>query len=114
MIWEIITNGEPQFIPGIVSKAYECLKTEKAKRQNMKMGKIKSRYSKTVRNSYTSFGCPDCDAIFGNHFYFQEICNVEYEDVQYIDFETTVNISSEKQDFPHWCYSKNRIFCCNC
>ncbi|GGA09124.1 hypothetical protein CYANOKiyG1_21970 [Okeania sp. KiyG1] len=36
--------GEPQFIPEIVSKAYECLKTEKTKRQNMKMGKIKSRY----------------------------------------------------------------------
>ncbi|NEO54152.1 MAG: hypothetical protein F6K54_14330 [Okeania sp. SIO3B5] len=36
--------GKPQFLPEIVSKAYECLKTEKAKRQNMKMGKIKSRY----------------------------------------------------------------------
>ncbi|NEQ72884.1 MAG: hypothetical protein F6K23_07250 [Okeania sp. SIO2C9] len=63
--------NEPQFLPEVVSKAYECLKTEKAKGQNMKMGKIKSRYSKTVRNSYTSFSCPDCNAIFGNHFYFQ-------------------------------------------
>ncbi|MGB3513808.1 MAG: competence protein CoiA family protein [Microcoleaceae cyanobacterium] len=106
--------NEPQFLPEIVSKADECLKTEKAKRQNMKMGKIKSRYSTTAGNSYTSFGCPDCDAIFGNHFYFQEICNIESEDIQHIDFETTVNISLEKQDTPHWCYSGNRIFCCKC
>ncbi|MEM1170848.1 MAG: hypothetical protein AAGJ08_17660 [Cyanobacteria bacterium P01_H01_bin.35] len=105
--------GEPQFLPEIVSKAYECLKTEKAKRQNMKMGKIKSRYSKTVGSSYTSFGCPYCDAIFGNHFYFQEICNLKYEDVEYIDFETTVHISSEKLNIPHWCYSRTKDFCCN-
>ena len=101
-------------MPEIVSKADECLKTEKAKRQNMKMGKIKSRYSKTVGNSYTSFGCPYCDAIFGSHFYFQEICNVESEDIPHIDFETTVNISLGTLNIPHWCYSENRNFCCNC
>ena len=105
--------GEPQFLPEIVNKAYECLKTEKAKRQNMKMGKIKSRYSKAVGSSYTSFDCPNCDAIFGNYFYFQEICNLKHENVQYIDFEITVNIPSKKLNIPHWCYSKTKDFCCN-
>jgi hypothetical protein len=104
----------PHFLPEIVNKAYECLKTEKAQGQNMKMGKIKPRYSKTVRSSYTSFGCPYCDAIFGDHFYFEEICNVEYGYVKPIDFETTVNISIKKQEnSPHWCYSQTQNFCCN-
>ena len=106
-------RGEPQFLPEIVSKAYECLKTEKAKRQNMKMGKIKSRYSKKVGHSYTSFGCPYCDAIFRDNHYFDKICEVEYGYIQHIDFETTVNISSEKLNIPHWCYSRTKDFCCN-
>lgn len=107
-----IDINEPQFIPRIVSKAYECLQTEKAQRQNIKMGKIKARYSKTLRMSYTSFGCPYCDAIFGDHYYFDKICEVESGDIQHIDFETTVNLSLENQNIPHWCYSPTQNFCC--
>ena len=35
------------------------------------MGEIKQRYSKTVGEAYLSFGCVQCDSIFGN-FYLQE------------------------------------------
>jgi hypothetical protein len=104
---------DAQFFPEIVSKAYECLKTEKAQAKNMKMGEIKPRYSKTLQSAYTSFGCPYCDAIFGNHFYFEEICNVEYEYIESIDFQTTVDISLEKEEIPHWCYSQTKNFCSN-
>lgn len=109
---EQINNA--QFLPEIVNKAYECLNTEKAQRQNMKMGKIQPRYSRTFGSSYTSFGCPYCNEIFGDHFYFPKICNVEYEYNDHIDFETTVNISLQKENTPHWCYSQTRNFCCNC
>ena len=107
-------NFEPsQFYPEIIKKAYECLKTETAQAKNMTMGQIKSRYSRTVGEKYTSFGCPFCDAIFGEHFYFEEICNVEYGYVESIDFETTVNITLEDIDGSHWCYSPAHNFCCN-
>lgn len=35
------------------------------------MGEIKPRYSKTIGETYPSFGCAQCDSIFGN-FYLQE------------------------------------------
>ena len=35
------------------------------------MGEIKPRYSKTIGEAYPSFGCAQCDSIFGN-FYLQE------------------------------------------
>jgi competence CoiA-like predicted nuclease len=105
--------SDPQFLPEIINKAYECLKTEKAKQNNMKMGKIKPRYSKTIGRYYTSFGCPYCNAIFGDHFYFDEICNVEYGYVEPIDFDVTINIPLEKEDDSHWCYSETQTFCCN-
>ena len=44
----------------------------------IKMGKIKPRYSKTVRESYPSFGCAYCDSIFGNHFVQEEILEMMY------------------------------------
>ena len=104
---QIIEN--PHFRPEIIKKVYELLKTERG--QQIKMGAIKSRYSKTVRASYLSFGCPYCDAIFGDHYYFDEICNIEYGYVKTIDFNTTLSTSLEKEDIPHWCYSPNRNFC---
>ncbi|MEB3886140.1 competence protein CoiA family protein [Lyngbya sp. CCY1209] len=104
---------DPQFLPEIVAKARECLETPKAKRHKINMGAIKPRYSKTVGDSYTSFGCPRCGAIFGNHFYFDEICNLEYEETERIDFATIVDLSLEDKDIPHWCYSRTRHFCCS-
>lgn len=32
------------------------------------MGEVKERYSKTMEQSYMSFGCPNCDAIVGDHY----------------------------------------------
>lgn len=104
---QIIDN--PHFRPEIIKKVYKLLKTERG--QQIKMGAIKSRYSKTVRASYLSFGCPYCDAIFGDHYYFDEICNIEYGYVKTIDFNTTISTSLEKEDIPHWCYSPTRNFC---
>lgn len=35
---------------------------------NIILGEIKPRYSRTVKESYTSFGCKYCDSLFGNFF----------------------------------------------
>lgn len=44
----------------------------------IKMGKIKPRYSKTIGESYPSFGCAYCDSIFGNHFVQEEMLEMMY------------------------------------
>ena len=42
------------------------------------MGKIKPRFSKTVGESYPSFGCVYCDSLFGNHFVQEEMMEMRY------------------------------------
>ena len=37
-----------------------------------KMGEIKERHSNTMDESYMSFGCPNCDAIFGQYYLSEE------------------------------------------
>ena len=37
------------------------------------MGAIKSRYSRTCDQTYTSFGCPRCDSIYGKWFFSDDI-----------------------------------------
>lgn len=44
----------------------------------IKMGKIKPRFSKTVGESYPSFGCAYCDSLFGNHFVQEEMMEMMY------------------------------------
>lgn len=44
----------------------------------IRMGKIKSRFSKTVGEFYPSFGCTYCDSIFGNHFVQEEMMEMRY------------------------------------
>ena len=34
--------------------------------KNIVMGEVKKRYSNTSKESYMSFGCPDCDSIYGD------------------------------------------------
>ena len=40
--------------------------------KNIVMGEIKERYSNTRKESYMSFGCPNCDTIFGD-FYLKDL-----------------------------------------
>ena len=43
------------------------------------MGEIKERFSKTMSQSYMSFGCPECDALVGDHYLQEAFWNMEYE-----------------------------------
>lgn len=42
------------------------------------MGEIKQRYSNTVEKAYPSFGCSQCDSIFGNFYLQENIMELEY------------------------------------
>lgn len=63
------------------------------------MGEVKKRYSRTMEQSYMSFGCPKCDGILGD-FYLRdlEMCLINETDEQKMDriqlkrpFEVTVS-----------------------
>ena len=47
--------------------------------KNIIMGEVKERYSDTRKESYMSFGCPNCDAILGDWFLNDLEINLMYE-----------------------------------
>ena len=71
-------HGEKDYIfrPELIQAVKNYLKTEAG--QTIRMGEIKKRYSKTVRRFYMSFGCQKCDAILGDHFYFEAMSEAWY------------------------------------
>lgn len=60
------------------------------------MGDIKPRHSSVVDDTYVSFGCPHCDAIYGDFYLKDDIMEEIYyfseEDVHHIVFEEEVKI----------------------
>lgn len=60
----------PQLIKAIKSHI------ENNKEKNIRLGEIKQRYSKSMDDAYTSFGCINCDNIFGKIF----VDDIIYED----------------------------------
>lgn len=69
-------HNELEFNPLIINSIEQYIKTHPELK--IKMGEIKSRYSKTVNGAYTSFGCAYCDSIFGNHFVHENIMEIKY------------------------------------
>ncbi len=68
----------------------------------IEIGEIKSRYSKTMNESYPSFGCPKCDAIVGQ-FYLRE----DFMDLYYDESGSNIhkiNVEDSNITFPleHW------------
>jgi hypothetical protein len=76
------------------------------------MGYIKKRYSKTVSDSYMSFGCPHCDAICGSFFLRHEIM-VDHDSypIRAVHAFTIDLLEPVSYSYAHWCYSETRQFC---
>ena len=72
------------------------------------LGEIKPRYSKTVKESYMSFGCAYCDSLFGNFFINDTFMEVIYsarnlpKALIEINDDITVNVDC-------WYKVKNRL-----
>jgi hypothetical protein len=62
---------------------------------------IKERYSKTREESYLSFGCPECDAIFGNHYVTNLRLDSYYEDDEKLH-DVYLADNGVKFDYLHW------------
>ncbi len=100
------------FNPDIVTAARLFTKSDEG--AHLKLGSIKSRYSKTVEKNYISFGCYHCDAIFGDFFLRNEILarsSMEEKAAAVLEKDIIFNIALT-ENHPHWCFPENGIFCC--
>ena len=76
------------------------------------LGAIKRRYSKTVGGSYLSFGCPHCDAIFGDWFVRQETRNAMLDQYACATFDVDIPMIGAGERQAHWCLPKDRRTYC--
>jgi hypothetical protein len=70
---------------------------------------IKRRWSDTVRRSYWSFGCPECDAIYGDHYFSHLIAEAESDGCA--PFCSKELRCSQRWAEPHWCFPVKGGFC---
>jgi len=73
---------------------------ELARQAGLSDAAIKPRYSRTAGTTYMSFGCLNCDAIFGEWFVRQDLCEVAYEPPIFGQTEAGEVFSAKR---PHWC-----------
>jgi hypothetical protein len=107
-LWE---SNSMEYRPEIIELAQKFV--ESRKDLNLKLGQIKKRYSKTVENSYTSFGCYKCDSIFGDFFVMEAKIDIMYEPKE-LTYQGEIELNEIiKLHVPHWCFPDNRQFCDN-
>jgi hypothetical protein len=98
------------FMPEIMVKVNEYVSS--AKEKNLNVGTIKERFSKTIDKSYLSFGCPECDSIFGDWFLHEIIMETFYGDG--IEDKILIEGNFDKYleaSIPHWCHPGQNKFC---
>lgn len=97
---------EIEFSPEIVQAVEQFTSTPEG--STLHLATIATRHSKTVGESYRSFGCPWCDAMLGA-FYLQ---NVRSEGRVVAQFKMPMPAEScISEEEPHWCYSEAGHFC---
>lgn len=101
-------GGSLEKHPAIIQEVKQFQHSEEGK--HLKIGEVKKRYSKTVREKYLSFGCFYCDAIFGDFFMFEESLEVAYDE-NLLTLETDVNLGTFDDEHEHWCFSRTKDFC---
>lgn len=94
----------------IVDVVREFLITEQG--QHLHLGEIKPRHSKTVGDTYMSFGCYQCDSIFGDWFVSESKMEAVYGYGQVATIERTIRLQEAVSvAIPHWCYADGQPFC---
>lgn len=125
---EVDNNVVDPFDPAVRSLVEEWLASDGSS-AGVSLGEIKPRYSKTANESYMSFGCADCDAIFGEWFVRREMLDALYDEDQLTQFEAEAPFiappvheedeeesawdkwASEAQ--AHWCVMRDGAHCCS-
>jgi len=103
-------SDKNEYRPEIISLAKEFTKMEQG--SQIKLGAIKQRFSNTIQGSYMSFGCYNCDSIFGDWYVMEAQLEAVYGFGQVATIEGKVKLN-EKFDLPipHWCYPCEMPFC---
>src|SRR5579859_7279571 len=106
---ETLWEGEKrEFRPEILDTVRQFLQTEQGKA--LRVGEIKPRYSNTVSHAYRSFGCYECDSIFGDWYVMNDTLDARNGYYDLVSFETTVTLPSVTiMPLPHWCYPENSL-----
>jgi hypothetical protein len=105
-LWE---SNSMEYRPELIELAQKFV--ENRKDLNLKLGEVKKRYSGTVGNSYTSFGCYNCDSIFGDFYVMEAKMDVMYEP-QKIFCKEEIEIKEVIElHIPHWCLPDDGQFC---
>lgn len=107
---ETLWNSDKnEYHPEIIALAREFIKTEG---NHLKLGEIKNRYSKSVEDSYVSFGCYKCDSIFGDWFAMEAQMEAVYDYRQVATVEKEIKLGENIElPIPHWCYPGELPFC---
>ncbi len=96
--------------PEIIALAREFIATEEGK--HIKLGEIKRRFSKTIQDSYLSFGCYKCDSIFGDYYVMEAEMEAVYGYGQVATIERSIKLGTNIElPIPHWCYPGELRFC---
>lgn len=94
--------------PEIYQAVIQFLQTKEGKK--MKIGKLKQRYSKTVKRSYLSHGCFYCDSIFGDIFLEHRKREAKHK-LNSVKYKVKIDFQNIKQPQKHWCFSEKKQFC---
>lgn len=98
------------FHPCILNKVRSYAESERGKHLNL--ATVKERYSKTIGDSYMSFGCSRCNSIFGDWYVRGEFLDVMYGrgivDKFTFDMDMDLEICLK---IPHWCHPGEHDFC---
>jgi len=92
----------------ILNAVNNFTKTEEG--QQIRMGQIKKRFSKTVGHSYMSFGCFKCDAIFGDWFLNEDIIEAKMYGTSF-ELNVEIKLPDIVVQQNHWCYCENNDHC---
>ena len=92
--------NDMQFMPEVV-EAVTKFHTERTEFES-KLATVEGRYSNMMGETYTSFGCPHCDAIYGSFYYQDYKLDLCYEDLEDL---VKIDVSNRNIVLPvsHWC-----------
>lgn len=103
-LWE---SNNLEYMPEIIAAAKKILESE-----NLYLGEIKPRFSKTIGEKYVSFGCYNCDSIFGDYYVMEAKIDVMY-DLKRKKYKREIQLNEDIiiPNLPHWCYPHDGRFC---